>query len=1034
IDMELLRAHHDGLIALSGCIAGKIPRYIIAGDMEAAEKSALEMKEIFGDDFYLEVQNHGLDDERKVTFALGLISEKYSIPLVATNDVHYLKRTDADTQAILMCVQTNNCITDGRPFGFETDEFYFKSTDEMKKLFPKMPSAIENTVKIAEKCNFDFEFDKLHLPDFKSEGLSHRDKLYKDAYEGLDRRIKEGSITLKNHTEDEYIARIKYELEVIDKMGFNAYFLIVADFVNYAKRSKIPVGPGRGSGAGSLVAFCIGITNVDPLEFDLLFERFLNPERVSMPDFDIDFCFNRREEVIDYVKRKYGEEKVAQIVTFGTLAARAAVRDAGRALGMPYSKVDTVAKLIPRDIGATIEKALESRELSELYRSDTEVRRLIDISRSIEGMPRHASTHAAGVVITEKPTHEYVPLSYSGTGVVTQYDMTTDAKLGLVKFDFLGLRYLTIIDDAVKAIKERNPEFALDKIPYDDKATFELLQAGKTDGIFQLESGGMKQVLSKLMPTTLEDVIATIALYRPGPMDSIDTFIARKHGVEKTVYKTPLLADILDVTYGCIVYQEQVMQICRKLAGYSYARADIVRRAMSKKKTDAMIAEREAFVDGCLKNGVDKEVAEEIFEDMVSFAKYAFNKSHATAYAIISYQTAYLKVHYPTEYFASLLTGVLDSTAKLREYISDARTFGVQVKAPDINFSRESFSSLDGTIRFGLLAIKNVGRQFAAAVINERKKGSYKSFGDFVARTAEFDLNKRTLESLIKAGVFDALGVTRSSLMSCYEAILESEQEKKRNNVHGQMDFFTLGAKSDNGKADDFEYPDLEEYSIRELLLLEKESSGMYFSGHMLDNYKKHMETLKLDKTSEILSELEEGAVSNERKNVRIGAIVTAKRTKVTKNGDTMAFLRVDDKYGEMGVIVFAKNYRAYSELLGEDSAIIIEGYVNPADDESEPEIVLTDAKPLMSNVEFEYTEKANVPKARLYVRVGDRSDGRLNVLYRIASLNPGGTELVLYESISGKYLTLKGYSINPTEQVIARLGKNFGTDNVILK
>ena len=579
VGMELIREHSEGLVALSACLAGRIPQLILAGSMAEAEAAALEFKQIFADDFYLEVQNHGLDDERKVAYGIKLISEKLGIPMVATNDVHYLERADAQTQATLMCIQTNNLVSDGRPFGFETDEFYFKSTEEMKVLFAPYKDAVSNSVRIAEKCNFDFEFDKLHLPDFKADGgVSHREKLRNDAYDSFYRKINEGRIKFLEHEKSEYESRIEYELSVIDKMGFNAYFLIVSDFVGYAKRSGIPVGPGRGSGAGSLVAYLIGITDVDPIIFDLLFERFLNPDRVSMPDFDIDFCYNRREEVIDYVKRKYGDDKVAQIVTFGTLAPRAAVRDVGRALGMPYSRVDTVAKLIPFN-SPNIATALATSELKDLYQKEDDARNLLDLSMKLEGMPRHASTHAAGVVITEKPTYEYVPLSYSGTGVVTQFDMNTGAKLGLVKFDFLGLRYLTVIHDAVLAIRERQPDFDISKIPFNDKATFELLCDARTEGVFQLESAGMKQVLSQLAPSCLEDIIACVALYRPGPMDSIDTFIARKHGNESIDYKTEKLKPILDVTYGCIVYQEQVMQICRNLAGYSYARADIVRRS-----------------------------------------------------------------------------------------------------------------------------------------------------------------------------------------------------------------------------------------------------------------------------------------------------------------------------------------------------------------------------------------------------------------------------------------------------------------------
>ena len=1037
IDMDLLREHHEGLIALSGCIAGKIPQLILAGSLQEAENYALEMRALFGDDFYLEVQNHGLDDERKADYGIKLISEKYNIPMVATNDVHYLERSDADMQATLMCIQTNNVITDGRPFGFETNEFYFKSASEMKALFGGFNGAIENTVKIAEKCNFDFEFDKLYLPNFEPEGgLTHKEKLRLDAERGFDKKIFEGKICFDTHPRDVYETRLEYELSVIDKMGFNAYFLIVSDFVAFAKRSDIPVGPGRGSGAGSLVAYLIGITDVDPIRFDLLFERFLNPERVSMPDFDIDFCYNRREEVIDYVKRKYGDDKVAQIVTFGTLAPRAAVKDTGRALGMPYGSVDTVSKLIPfgsRDI----ETALNTKELKELYLKDADVKRLIDMSRELEGMPRHASTHAAGVVITEKPTYEYVPLSYSGTGIVTQFDMTTSAMLGLVKFDFLGLRYLTVIHDTELAIRERVADFDITKIPLDDEKTFRLLCDARTDGVFQLESGGMKQVLSKLSPSCLEDIIACIALYRPGPMDSIDTFIARKHGTEPINYKEPRLREILDVTYGCIVYQEQVMQICRLLAGYSYARADLVRRAMSKKKTSAMQAERDAFISGCLLHGVKAEIAEEIFEEMLGFAKYAFNKSHATAYGIISYRTAYLKAHYPAEYFSALLTSVLDSQTKVREYIADAQKFGVSVLPPDVNESRQNFSSVGGNIRFGLLAIKNVGRNFCDAIINERKSRPFKSFDEFVSRMIGSEINKRTVESMIKCGVFDSLGVPRSALLVTYETILDSEHDRQRNNISGQLDLFSIGDAS-SGEVG-YTYPDVAEYPLRELLLLERESSGMYFSGHMIDSYSRHAEDIHPDRISDILEELSDEGEAGHYKDktpVSIVGIIVAKRTKVTKNGDTMAFITLEDRYAAIDVIVFARQYREISELLSAEAAVHIKGNISTEDGEA-PRVILSSAEPLMTNTE--YSEKrvggsTSEKKKRVYVKLSSLNDERIDKLFRIAALNRGDTEVVVYDTSTGKYSVLKGATLNPTEKVLTRLSTLFSTENVVFR
>ncbi len=1035
IDMDLLRLYHEGLIALSGCVAGKIPQLILAGGMKEAEDYALEMKTLFGDDFYLEVQNHGLDEERKVAYGIKLISEKLDIPMVATNDVHYLERADANTQATLMCIQTNNVITDGRPFGFETDEFYFKTANEMKVLFAPYKDAVANTVKIAEKCNFDFEFDKLHLPDFSSgDGVSHKEKLARDAYLGFDKKVSEGKITFNRHKREDYLARIEYELSVIDKMGFNAYYLIVSDFVGFAKKSDIPVGPGRGSGAGSLVAYLVGITDVDPMEFDLLFERFLNPERVSMPDFDIDFCYNRREEVIDYVKQKYGDDKVAQIVTFGTLAPRAAVRDVGRALGMPYGRVDTVAKLIPA-MCQSMQSALSSRDLKELYLKEDDVRKLIDLAGQLEGMPRHASTHAAGVVITERPTYEYVPLSYSGTGVVTQFDMNTDARLGLVKFDFLGLRYLTVIHDAERAIRERVGDFDITKIPLDDKKTFELLCDSRTDGVFQLESGGMKQVLSKLAPSTLEDIIACVALYRPGPMDSIDSFIARKHGKEVVTYAVPELKSILDVTYGCIVYQEQVMQICRKLAGYSYARADIVRRAMSKKKTSAMQAERDDFISGCLERGVSADAADKIFDEMVGFAKYAFNKSHATAYGLISYKTAYLKAHYPAEYFAALLTSVLDSTAKVREYIADAQRSGVSVLSPDINMSNETFSTDGKNIRFGLLAIKNVGRLFASAVIKERKKEKFKSFDDFIVRMLSSDLNKRTVESMIKCGVFDSLGVPRSALMSCYESIIDSEHEKVRNNISGQMDFFTFSPSS-SVNSSGYTYPSVEEYSLKELLLLEKESSGMYFSGHMVDNYSKHIETLSSDKISDILEELsgdfpeENAARYHDKTEVRISGIITAKRTKVTKSGDTMAFLTLEDRYSEIEVIVFARQYKQYADNLFVEAAVSIVGNISTEEGEA-PRVLLTSVELLKSNAEFVNRNSESQKQKRIYVKVRGLDDERISVIYRLAALNRGDTSIVLFDMNTKKYSVMKDVSIDPSDKVIERLVSRFGAESV---
>ena len=1038
IDMELLRSCHKGIIALSGCVGGKIPQLILAGSMSEAENAALELREIFGDDFYLEIQDHGMDEERRVAYGLKLISQKLGIPMVATNDVHYLEKNDAETQAMLMCIQTNNVITDGRPLGFEGDEYYFKSTEEMRMLFSSFPGAVENTVEIANKCNFDFEFNNLYLPDFEPEGgLTHKEKLRLDAYKGFEKRQADGRFDFSKNSREVYTDRIEYELSVIDSMGFNAYFLIVSDFVAYAKRSAIPVGPGRGSGAGSLVAFCIGITDVDPIAFDLLFERFLNPERVSLPDFDIDFCYNRRDEVIEYVKRRYGEDKVAQIVTFGTLAPRAAVRDVGRAMGMQYSKVDAIAKMISPSC-PSLDVALENRELKRIYLEDAEVRRMIEISRGVEGMPRHASMHAAGVVITKEPTYTYVPLSAGSNGAITQFDMNTDAMLGLVKFDFLGLRYLTIINDAVTEIRKTRPDFSIDDIPLDDKKTFRLLCDAKTDGVFQLESGGMKQVLQKLAPNCIEDIIACIALYRPGPMDSIDTFIARKNGREKVSYKVELLSEILDVTYGCIVYQEQVMQIFRNLAGYSFARADIVRRAMSKKKESVMLAESRAFIEGCQARGISADDSQKIFEDMVSFAKYAFNKSHATAYGMISYRTAYLKAHYPAEYFSALLTSVLGNAQKLGEYIADANKFGVSVLPPDINKSMSDFSVADGVIRYGLLAIRNVGKNFADAVIRIRKNGEYQSFFDFVTRLDSSDLNKRTLEHLIKCGVFDSLGATRSSLLKCYESILESKHEKVRSNITGQLDLFSLDSLQSENSTSEYKYPDVPEFPLRELLIIEKESSGMYFSGHLIDVYSKHLSAFKTDRIADILNDLNEddppqNPVYKDKSEVTVAGIVTAKRVKQTKNNEAMAFVTLEDRTSEIVIIVFAKHYKELASELYNENAVCIKGRISATPGET-PEIVLSELIPLRVNADEDDVQAPVIKPMRLYIKIANMQDKRLPVINRIAALNPGNTSVAVYDQSTGKYALVKDAMVDPSESVIARLKELFSDECIVLK
>ncbi len=964
IDMELLEKYHEGLIALSACLGGFIPSALMKGEYDAAREHAEKMRAIFGEDYYLELQDHGIAEQKAVNAGLVRLSRELSIPLVATNDAHYLRRSDAESQAILMCIQTNTVITDGRPIGFETDEFYYKSTEEMEELFgyldgEALGNPIENTAKIAEKCNFDFDFSKIYLPAFTPpEGQTSGDYLKKLAYEGLARRVDTGRIAYSDkHPEAEYKERLEYEISVILKMGYEDYFLIVADFVGYAKKNDIPVGPGRGSGAGSLVAFLIEITDIDPLSFDLLFERFLNPERISMPDFDIDFCYNRRDEVIDYVRERYGDDRVAQIITFGTMAARAVVRDVGRALGMSYADVDAVAKAIPRVLDMTLDAALkESKELREMYEDSDGIKRLIDTAIALEGMPRHASTHAAGVVITDRPVSDYVPLAVNGGMAVTQFDMDTVAKLGLLKFDFLALRYLTIISDTEKQIRERIPDFSVKDIPLDDKATYELISSGDTGGIFQLESGGMRQVLTKLRPDTIEDIIAVISLYRPGPMDSIPKYIENRRGKGKITYKTDLLAPILDVTYGCIVYQEQVMQICRTIGGYSFGRADLVRRIMSKKDTAKMEKEREVFISGAEKNGISSEIANELFDDMSSFASYAFNKSHAAAYSIISYRTAYLKSHYPCEYLASLLTSVMGSAAKTAEYVAECGKYGIRVLPPNVNESTAGFRAVyrdgDMYIRFGILALKNIGEGFIDRIISERAVKPFSSFEDFVSRMYAKDMNKRQVEALIKSGAFDDLGVFRSRLLVAYERIIDHYQERGRTNISGQLDMFSMLEGGD--AASGFTYPELPELTLKAKLRLEKECAGIYFSGHMLEEYSKHIEKIAPAKIGEILDSFTEDGEEKytDKEKVTICAIVSRRQNKATKNGSQMAFVTLEDVTGEIEGIVFPKPLEGVGHMLTDEAAVCVIGQISQRDEE-EPKILVDSVMLLVEDGKF---------------------------------------------------------------------------------
>ncbi|MBR2952289.1 MAG: DNA polymerase III subunit alpha [Clostridia bacterium] len=1040
IDLELLSEHAEGLICLSACISGAIPTLILDGEIEKAEALALKMKAMFEPDcFYLEIQDHGLEEEHTVNRELIAMSHRLSIPLVATNDVHYSERRDAETQALLMCIQMNKVLSDGAPLGFETPDFYYKSTEEMAHIFRQVPEALENTVKIADMCSFEFSFDQTHLPTFPiPQGESHDAILSTLAKQGLARRKADGMLDLVAYTERDYEERLSYELSVIHEMGFDSYYLVVRDFIAFARSKGIPVGPGRGSGAGSLVAYCVGITNVDPLRYHLLFERFLNPERVSLPDFDTDFCYERREEVIAYVKEKYGADHVAQIVTFGTMAARAAVRDVGRAMGMAYADVDRVAKLIPHDLGMTLKAALENKELRALYDSSEDVRKLIDNAKSLEGMPRHASTHAAGVVITEKPLYHYVPLSTNGDSIVTQFDMDTDAMLGLVKFDFLGLRYLTIIADAEENIREKEPSFSVNSIPMDDAQTFSMLSDGNSDGVFQLESGGMKQVLMQLKPGCFEDIIAAIALFRPGPMDSIPTYIARKHGKESVTYATPELKEILDVTYGCIVYQEQVMQIFRRLAGYSLARADIVRRAMSKKKTAVLEAEMKQFIEGAKANGISEEIAREIFRDMEDFAKYAFNKSHATAYAVLSYQTAYLKAHYPKEFLAALMSSVMGQTEKLNDYIAECARLNIPVLAPDINESRLQFCVKGDHIRFGLLALKNIGRVLVDKIIAERENKRFDSFEDFVSRLCGRELALRQLETLIKCGAFDSFGYRRSQLLAVAEKTLLEIEASQKNKRDGQLDFFSCFEIEDAGTSS-VEYPDIPEFSLKELLIFEKESAGMYFSGHLLDNFSHHIDSLKVDSLHDIVTAFESEASSMEKARyadksiVNLAGIITRRTNKSTRNGAAMAFLTLEDRRGyAIDVVVFPKVYERYQTVFFEESAVSMQGQLSLGDGD-EISLILSHCAPLLDNESFEKRNQGE--KSKIYLRFPSfdhPSFYQANELCRSAGGGP--LQVFFYNSETKRYATSDIKNMQNSKMIIEKLEELLGKSNVVIQ
>ncbi len=1035
IDRELLEKHHEGLIALSACLAGEVPRALARGDYEGAKKTALWYDEVFGrGNYYIELQNHSLREEMLVLGDLIRLSRETGIPMVATNDTHYINKEDSAVQQVLLCIQTNHILGEATGIEFATNEFYLKSEEEMRSLFSEVPEAIENTQRIANMCDLEFEFGKTKLPHFEvPNGMDHFEYFKRQCFYGLYTHFGE-------EPPSEYIERLNYELSVIDKMGYVDYYLIVNDFIQYAKKKGIPVGPGRGSGAASLAAYCIGITGIDPMKYNLLFERFLNPERVSMPDFDVDFCYVRRQEVIDYVIDKYGYDHVAQIVTFGTLAARAAIRDVGRVMGMSYQAVDAVAKQIPNELKITIDKALKtSSEFRAVYESSDETRRLIDMARRVEGMPRHASTHAAGVVITHDEVSSYVPLAVNDESVVTQFTMTNLESLGLLKMDFLGLRTLTVIDDTIKLIQKTEPDFSQNDIDINDRATFEMLSSGKTDGVFQFESAGMRSVLTRLRPESLEDLIAVISLYRPGPADSIDTYINNRHHPEQTVYKCEQVKDILSVTYGCMVYQEQVMQICRKVAGYSYGRADLVRRAMSKKKLDIMAKERENFVHGlkdengnvlccgAVANGISEKTANELFDEMSNFAKYAFNKAHAAAYAFVSYQTAYLKCHYPAQLLAATLTSVLDSSGKISAYIDECARLSIKVLPPHVNESMEGFSVSKEGIRFGLLAVKNLGRGFIKTITDERRVAPYKSFDDFCSRVYGRDFNRRAVESLIKCGALDGFGLNRRQMLYTLPMIVSQLDEDRRRNVAGQIGFFDNDSAFSSARQ--YPVPKLEELDFDILLENEKEVTGLYLSGHPMEKYKQLATRLNVDRVDSIINTAGEfSSKYKDNSDVLLLGTIADLRRKVTKSNATMCFLKLEDLGGTIECVVFSKLYSEKVMLLQNGGVVLVRGRLSFREDR-EPSVVCESIEPVAKGTQVTPEKKR---RSGIFVRVSGKTDPGLEKLKTLCEIFGGGLPVYCYYRDSEKYE--RNGSLPVEDAVIDELEYVFGEENVAVR
>ena len=1027
VDKELLRKYHKGIIALSACLAGEVARFLTKGLYEEAKKTALEYQKIFGEgNFFLELQDHGIPEQGLVNQQLFKMSEETGIELVATNDIHYTYAEDAKPHDILLCIQTGKKLSDENRMRYDGGQYYVKSEEEMLRLFPYAKQALENTQKIADRCHVEIEFGVTKLPKYDvPDGYTSWEYLQKLCYEGLEKRYGDPSEELKE--------RLSYELETIHQMGYVDYFLIVWDFIKYAKDHGISVGPGRGSAAGSIVSYCLEITTIDPIRYQLLFERFLNPERVSMPDIDVDFCYERRQEVIDYVTRKYGKDCVAQIVTFGTLAARGVIRDVGRVMDLPYAYVDSISKMIPQELGITIDKALKMNpDLKKLYDTDETVTNLIDMAKRLEGLPRHCSMHAAGVVICQKPVDEYVPLSRAADGTITtQFIMTTLEELGLLKMDFLGLRTLTVIQNAVLLARKKQPELNINQIDYNDQKVLDYIGTGKTDGVFQLESAGMKGFMKELKPHNLEDVIAGISLYRPGPMDFIPQYIRGKNDSSSITYDCPQLEPILAPTYGCIVYQEQVMQIVRDLAGYSLGRSDLLRRAMSKKKAAVMEKERKIFiygdeetgVPGCIKNGIDEQTANKIYDEMIDFAKYAFNKSHAAAYAVVSYQTAWLKYYFPVEYMAALMTSVIDNPSKVSEYIYACRQMNIKILPPDINKGEANFSVDGGDIRYGLAAIKSIGRPVIKAIVEDREElGLFQNLEDFITRlSAKNVLNKRTIENLIKAGALDTLGGTRKQFMSIYVQIVDHVTQEKKNSMVGQMTLFDL-VSEDQKEEFQIRMPDVGEYSKETLLAFEKEVLGIYVSGHPLEAYEEKWKKSISATTADFQLDEETGhtKVHDGAKEI-IGGMITEKTIKHTKTNQMMAFITVEDLLGTVEVVVFPRDYEKNRDYLEVDSKVFVRGRVSEEDDK--PSKMICE-----KIIPFERTKK------ELWIQFPDKATflDEEQIVYGYLADSDGDDEVIIYCAKERAVKKLpKNRNIGINEQILSRLMNHFGEKRI---